>query len=89
MVLKPEAKTNIIKKFKKHNTDTGSSDVQAALVTERINQLVGHLKKNPKDNHSRYGLLLLVGRRKRLLAYLKRVDIKRYEEVVSELGLKA
>jgi small subunit ribosomal protein S15 len=88
MVLKPEEKTSIIKKFKKHNTDTGSSDVQAALVTERINQLVGHLKKNPKDNHSRRGLLILVGKRKRLLDYLKRTDIKRYEEVVSELGLK-
>jgi len=88
MVLKKEKKTEIIEKFKRHSGDTGSPEVQVALLTERINQLVEHLKKNKKDQHSRRGLLMLVGQRKRLLNYLQRTDIKRYEELASILGLK-
>jgi small subunit ribosomal protein S15 len=88
MVLKKEKKIEIIEKFKRHPSDTGSPEVQIALLTERINQLVEHLKKNKKDHHSRRGLLMLVGQRKRLLNYLQRLDIKRYEELTSSLGLK-
>jgi small subunit ribosomal protein S15 len=88
MVLKKEKKTEIIEKFKRHPGDTGSPEVQIALLTERINQLVEHLKKNKKDQHSRRGLLMLVGQRKRLLNYLQRTDVKRYEELAASLGLK-
>jgi len=86
--MKKEKKTEIIEKFKKHAGDTGSSEVQIALLSERINQLAEHLKKNKKDQHSRRGLLLLVGKRKRLLKYLRKVDIKLYEKLASSLGLK-
>lgn len=88
MVLNKEKKTEIISKFKKHNDDTGSAEVQIALLSERISGLVEHLKKNKKDQHSRRGLLMLVGKRKRLLLYLQRSDTKLYEQVVSSLGLK-
>lgn len=88
MVLKKEKKTEIIERFKRHPGDTGSPEVQIALLTERINQLVEHLKVNKKDHHSRRGLLMLVGQRKRLLNYLQRTDIKKYEEVTESLGLK-
>lgn len=88
MVLKKEKKTEIIEKFKRHPEDTGSSEVQIALLTERINNLVEHLKRNKKDHHSRRGLLMLVGQRKRLLNYLQRTDIKKFEELTSKLGLK-
>ncbi len=83
-----DKKTSIIDKFKLHEGDTGSSEVQVALLTERINSLVEHLKKNKKDQHSRRGLLMLVGQRKRLLNYLQRTDIKKFEETISSLGLK-
>lgn len=88
MALKKEKKTEVIEKFKLHEGDTGSSEVQIALLTRRIESLVEHLKKNKKDQHSRRGLLLLVGQRKRLLKYLRREDIKRYEELTSGLGLE-
>ena len=88
MALNKEKKTEIVEKFKKHKSDTGSSEVQVALLTERISQLAEHLKKNKKDQHSRYGLLLLVGQRKRLLKYLQRTAVKKFEEVTSRLGLK-
>jgi len=88
MVLNKEKKTAIIKKFNKHSEDTGSAEVQIAILTERISGLVEHLKKNKKDQHSRRGLLMLVGKRKRLLHYLQRSDIKSFEEVSSNLGLK-
>ena len=88
MALKKDNKTEIIKKFKRHSSDTGSSEVQIALLTDRINGLVEHLKKNKKDQHSRRGLLVLVGQRKRLLNYLQRKDVKKFEELVSSLGLK-
>ena len=88
MVLNKEKKTAVIGKFEKHAGDTGSAEVQIALLTERISYLVEHLKKNKKDQHSRRGLLMLVGRRKRLLSYLQKNDIKSYEEVASRLELK-
>ncbi|MDD4178830.1 MAG: 30S ribosomal protein S15 [Candidatus Margulisbacteria bacterium] len=87
MPLKKEIKTGLIDKFKQHAGDTGSSEVQVALITARIAQLVEHLKKNKKDNHCRRGLLILVGQRKRHLAYLKRTNVKKYEELTSSLAL--
>jgi len=88
MALKKEEKSKIIDKFKKHEGDTGSSEVQIGMITERINQLVEHLKKNRKDQHSRRGLLMLVGKRKRLLKYLQRVEPKLFDELTSSLKLK-
>jgi small subunit ribosomal protein S15 len=88
MPLKKEKKTEIIRKYKKGGSDTGSPEVQIALLTERINSLVGHLKKNKKDNHSRRGLLILVGQRKRLLNYLQGKDIGRYQTLAASLGIK-
>jgi small subunit ribosomal protein S15 len=88
MALKKENKTEIIQRFKRHSGDTGSSEVQIALLTERINGLVEHLKKNKKDQHTRRGLLVLVGQRKRLLNYLQREDVKKFEALISSLGLK-
>lgn len=88
MVLKKEKKQAIIGQFKKHEGDTGSSEVQVALLTARINELVDHLKKNKKDQHSRRGLLLLVGQRKRHLTYLQNTDVKKFAEVKASLDLK-
>ncbi len=88
MALVKEKKTDIIKKYKRKDKDTGSSEVQVALLTERINKLLEHLKGNKKDHHSRRGLLMLVGRRKRLLNYLHRSDLKRYSVLATSLGLK-
>jgi small subunit ribosomal protein S15 len=88
MVLKKEEKTTIISKYKQHAGDTGSTEVQVALLTERIEQLVDHLKKNPKDNHSRRGLLILVGQRKKLLNYLQKSDVKKFEKLASALKLR-
>lgn len=87
MVLKKERKEEIIQKYKQGKGDTGSPEVQVALITERINSLVEHLKKSKKDHHSRRGLLMLVGQRKRLLNYLHKKDLKRYEKLVASLGL--
>lgn len=84
-----EHKEQIIKKFKVHDKDTGSPEVQIAIFTEKIAELSKHLKKNRKDNHSRRGLLGMVSKRRRLLTYLKRQDEKRYRGVVRKLGLKA
>ena len=88
MALKKIDKDNVIEKFKTHEGDTGSTEVQVALLTERINGLVGHLKKNKKDQSSRRGLLMLVGQRKSLLSYLERTDIKSYENLIETLKLK-
>ncbi|MFH1611806.1 MAG: 30S ribosomal protein S15 [bacterium] len=88
-MLKTKKKTKIITDYKLHEQDTGSSEVQIALFTEEINQLVKHLKKHPKDNHSRRGLLKMVSKRKTLLDYLKKEDNKRYNKVIKKLGLKA
>jgi len=81
-------KKQIIEKFKEHMGDTGSAAVQIALLSERINYLTEHLKKHKKDFHSRRGLLILVGRRRRLISYLKRKDPQGYSEVAKELSVK-
>jgi len=87
-MLRLKEKTKIIDKFKTHDKDTGSSDVQAAILSEEIGRLAAHLKKHRKDNHSRRGLLGMVARRKKLLDYLSRADPKRHAEVVKKIGLK-
>lgn len=87
-MLTTRKKSNIIKKHKLHEKDTGSSEVQIAILTEQIKELAAHLKKHPKDNHSRRGLLRMVSKRKRLLDYLKTEDEKRYNKTIKELGLK-
>lgn len=88
MVLVKEKKKNIIDTFKVHGRDTGSAEVQIALLTERINSLGDHFKNHKKDFHSRRGLLMLVGRRRRLLNYLKQKDVKKYEELLDKLNLR-
>ena len=87
-MLQKEKKWEIIDRFKKHEGDTGSPEVQVAILTERINVLTDHLKIQKKDHHSRRGLLMMVGQRRRLLNYLMREDIERYRTVVRELGLR-
>ena len=81
-------KGDTIAKFRKHETDTGSPEVQIALLTDRINHLPEHLKVHKKDHHSRRGLLMLVGKRRRFLDYLKNNDVERYRTVIAELGLR-
>ena len=81
-------KAEIIDKFKTHEGDTGSPEVQIAILTFRINDLNEHLKMHKKDHHSRRGLLKMVGQRRNLLAYLKNKDIERYRTLIAELGLK-
>ncbi|MEO0254679.1 MAG: 30S ribosomal protein S15 [candidate division WOR-3 bacterium] len=87
-MLTKEDKLRIIEKFRINEKDTGSAPVQIALITERINYLTEHLKKHKKDVHTRYGLLKLVGKRKRLLNYLKREDYKLYQKVINELSIR-
>jgi small subunit ribosomal protein S15 len=82
-------KNQIIKEFATHDGDTGSPEVQIALITSRVLQLSDHLKGHKKDHHSRRGLLQMVGKRRRLLQYLKRKDEKRYKELMDRVGLKA
>lgn len=84
----PETKQEIIERFALEEGDTGSPEVQVALLTSRINHLTEHLKVHDKDHHSRRGLLQMVGRRKRLLSYLRGEDIERYRELIAELGLR-
>ncbi len=81
-------KNEIIEKFKVHPSDTGSSEVQIALLTDRIQYLTDHFKKHKKDHHSRQGLLKLVGQRRRLLDYLKNKDINKYRALIQELGIR-
>jgi len=88
LALVKEEKKKIIDKFKVHENDTGSSEVQIAILTKKINRLNEHLKVNKKDNHSRRGLVIMVGKRKKLLTYLKNNDINRYKKVIKELGLR-
>jgi len=88
VVLTPEAKKEIIEKFKTHERDTGSPEVQIALLTNRIKYLTEHFKVHKKDHHSRRGLLKLVGQRRRLLNYLKKKDVERYRKVIKELGIR-
>lgn len=83
-----EKKQEIIGKFKLHETDTGSPEVQIAILTERINHLTEHLKAHKKDFHSRRGLLKMVGQRRGLLNYIKKSDIDRYRKIITELGLR-
>ena len=88
MVLLKDKKQKIIETFKVHARDTGSAEVQIALLTERINALAEHFKTHKKDHHSRRGLLMLVGRRRRLLTFLKKKDVKQYEETLERLKLR-
>ena len=83
-----ERKEEIIKTYRRDEKDTGSPEVQVALLTERINELTEHLKVHKKDNHSRRGLLKMVGQRRNLLAYLKAKDIERYRTLIEQLGLR-
>lgn len=87
-MLTKRIKTRIIGEFKKHDTDTGSAEVQIAVVSRQIDELAAHLKKNPKDNHSRRGLLKMVSNRRKLLGYLKKKEPKMYEKVIKKLDLK-
>ena len=88
MVYSKEAKAVTIEKFKRDDNDTGSPEVQIALLTDRITYLTDHAKLHKKDHHSRRGLLILVGRRRKLLTYLKNKDIERYRTLLGQLGLK-
>lgn len=88
MSITKEIKQNVIGKFQKNAQDTGSSEVQIALLTQRIQDLTGHFKIHKKDNHSRRGLLMLVSQRKKLLNYLRRVDYAKYSKVIQELELR-
>ncbi|MBP3654215.1 MAG: 30S ribosomal protein S15 [Oscillospiraceae bacterium] len=83
-----EQKTAVIESNRTHETDTGSPEVQIAILTERIKQLTEHLKANPNDNHSRQGLHKMVGKRRRLLDYLVKVDIERYRACIAKLGIR-
>ncbi len=83
-----EVKEKIVSDYKTHESDTGSSQVQIALLTQRINELTEHFKVHNKDNHSRRGLLKMVSRRRKLLDYLKRGDINQYHEIIQKLGLR-
>ncbi|MFZ5943653.1 MAG: 30S ribosomal protein S15 [Bacillota bacterium] len=88
MVLKSDAKQELIKQFQIHESDTGSPEVQIAILTNRINYLTEHLKKHKKDHHSRRGLLKMVGQRRGLLNYLMKNDIERYRKIISILGIR-
>ncbi len=88
MSLNVEAKREIVGKFGKSENDTGSPEVQIALLTARINELTEHLRDHVKDHHSRRGLLMMVGQRRRLLNYLQRKDLDRYRGLIAELGLR-
>ncbi len=88
MVLVKETKSEIILSYQLHGTDTGSPEVQVAILTERINYLTDHFKTHKKDHHSRRGLLKLVGQRRRLLDYLKRIDFNRYKDLIERLGIR-
>ena len=87
-MISKEMKSQIIEKYKREEKDTGSPEVQIALLTERINELTEHLKVHKKDNHSRRGLLKMVGARRSLLKYLSDKDVERYRDIVAKLGLR-
>lgn len=88
MPLPVERKSEIISDYRTHDSDTGSPEVQVALLTKRIEHLTGHFKTHGKDHHSRLGLLKMVGKRRRLLDYLKRKDYERYQTTITRLGLR-
>jgi small subunit ribosomal protein S15 len=87
-MLKPEKKDKTIKKYKLHDTDSGSPEVQIALLTEEIKALLGHLKKHPKDLHSKRGLLKMVSKRRKLLKFLEKESAKRHRSITKKVGLK-
>ena len=84
----PEEKTAIMKEYARTEGDTGSPEVQVAVLTARIQELTEHLKENPKDHHSRRGMLKMIGQRRGLLSYLKEIDIERYRSLIERLGLR-
>jgi len=88
VVLSTETKKEIIEKFKLHEKDTGSSEVQIALLSNRINYLTEHFQTHKKDHHSRRGLLKLVGQRRKLLNYLKKNDLNKYQQIIKDLGIR-
>lgn len=88
MAITKEAKTKVIKKYAKSAMDTGSTEVQVALITQRINELNEHFAVHKKDNHSRRGLLLLVSKRRSLLGYLKKTNLDSYQKVIAELNIR-
>jgi len=88
MAVSKEKKQEIINRFRLHNTDTGSPEVQIALLSERLNSLSSHFQTHKKDHHSRRGLLKLVGQRRKLLGYLKGCDRTRYEKIIEQLGIR-
>lgn len=88
MALTQERKQEIIRQFRTHESDTGSPEVQVAILTEQIEQLTEHLRVHKKDHHSRRGLLKMVGQRRRLLEYLRKTDVKRYTSLIERLGLR-
>jgi small subunit ribosomal protein S15 len=87
-MLTPEEKEKVIKKYKLHETDTGSPEVQVTLLTEEIKKLLLHLKKHSKDFHSKRGLLKMVSKRRKLLSFLKKENVKRYNSLIKKIGLK-
>lgn len=87
-MITPEKKSKIIEDFKTHETDTGSDEVQIGLLTEEINRLISHLKKHPKDFHSKRGLLKMVGKRRKFLRHLEGTDEKKYKALLKKIGLK-
>lgn len=88
MALDLAHKTDVIKDFRTHDSDTGSPEVQIAILTKRIEQLTGHFRSHAKDYHSRLGLMKMVGKRRRLLDYLKRKDFERYQRIIGRLGIR-
>ncbi|EAM52758.1 Ribosomal protein S15, bacterial chloroplast and mitochondrial type [Crocosphaera watsonii WH 8501] len=88
MSLTANEKQTLISEYQVHETDTGSADLQVAILTKRITQLTDHLKQNPKDHASRRGLLKMIGRRRRLLAYIKGKDTNRYQALIERLGIR-
>jgi small subunit ribosomal protein S15 len=88
MAMVAEKKQELVQKYRRHDSDTGSPEVQVALLTERITYLTEHFKTHKKDHHSRRGLLMLVGQRRRLLDYLRTVDTNRYKVIIDQLGIR-
>ena len=88
MTLTKDAKSQLIGEYRRGETDSGSPEVQVAILSKRIEELTGHLKTHSKDHHSRRGLLQMVGRRRRLLEYVKRQDVERYRSLIQRLGLR-
>ena len=87
-MLRKEEKAAVIEANRKHDNDTGSPEVQIAILTKRINDITGHLKEHKNDHHSRRGLLKMVGKRRNLLNYLQKVDIERYRAIIAKLGIR-